>query len=288
MRGWILAAGVLLGALTSPPAGAWGAEGHRIIADVAESLLDARSRAAIRELAGGESLANIATWMDEERPRLQRELPGSSAWHYDDIPVCAPADGHSCPNGHCASRALATYRGVLADRHASPAERLLALRIVVHLVGDIHQPLHMADNDDRGGNAVRILGSRASVERGPESESGAPGRPTRNLHAVWDVDFVRRTARHASPAELASRLIAEHRADRSRIEAGTPADWMAESHAIARDFAYGQLPGFACGERGPRSVALPERYQVEATRIVRERLADAGIRLAVVLRAALD
>lgn len=269
-------------------AGAWGAEGHRIVGAMAEDLLDARTRAAVRELAGGESLADVATWMDEERPRLQYQLPGSAAWHYEDIPVCGPRGEPSCPQGNCASKALQHYRTVLADRHASAAERLLALRIVVHLVGDIHQPLHLADNGDRGGNEIVLIG-RESARPGRWDSAGAGGSSHgRNLHSAWDVDFVRRAVHGETDAQFVANLIAEHSLDRRRIEAGTPADWMAESHRIAQDFAYGRLPGFACGHRYVAPIELSSGYREEATRIVRERLADAGIRLAVVLQAALE
>ncbi len=277
-----------LAALLPGVAGAWGAEGHRIVGTVAEDLLDARTRAAVRELAGGESLADIATWMDEERPRLQHQLPGSTAWHYEDIPVCGARGEPSCPQGNCASKALQRYRAVLADRHASDADRLLALRIVVHLVGDIHQPLHLADNDDRGGNEIALAGREPSPSGrwSPPRSSGT--HHGRNLHSAWDVDFVRRAAHGETETQFAAELVAEYGPHRLRIEGGTPAEWMAESHRVARDFAYSRLPGFACGPRYQGPVELSAVYRDEATLIVRERLAEAGIRLAVVLQAALE
>jgi hypothetical protein len=280
---------ILLCLLAPRLAGAWGAEGHRIVGDVADALLEPVSRAAVRDLTGGQSLAEVATWMDEERPALAHSLPGSSSWHYDDLPVCPGRSEDFCPRGNCASHALEKYRAVLADRHASPADRLLALRIVVHLMGDIHQPMHMADHDDRGGNEVtlagegrhRATGRRAPVTRPPRHSGG------HSLHSAWDVDFVRSAVQGESESEFAADLIAEHARDLKKIESGLPAQWMAESHTIAVQFAYGRLPGFACGSVYEGPIVLPEAYRAEAARIVRERLADAGIRLAVVLRAAL-
>ena len=255
-RGWTA---LLVAAAAWAPvtAYAWGAQGHRIVGSIAEDLLDPPTRAALHDLAGQESLADLATWMDEERPRLSHSLPGSARWHYDDIPVCQASGAQPCLRGDCASKALERYRAILAHRTADPEQRLLALRILVHVVGDIHQPMHAADDEDRG------------------------------LHSVWDVDFVRDAVGGESEKEFAADRVAEHARDLKRIEAGTFTTWIGESHAIARDFAYGQLPGFACGQRLNDPVMLSSRYRNEAPRIVTERLADAGIRLAAILRATL-
>lgn len=277
----------LLGLFASPLAAAWGAQGHRIVGDVAESLLEPVSRAEVRHLTGGQSLAEVATWMDEERPRLQHALPGSSAWHYEDRPVCPDPGADACPSGNCASRAIARYRAILADRKASTADRLLALRVIVHLMGDVHQPLHMADNHDRGGNEVAIATDRRERGFGRLPRHATAGRGGRSLHSVWDVDFVRRAVGRESETEFAADLLAEHARDLTRIESGTPEQWMAESHGLAEHVVYGRLPGFACGQTAAEPVVLTETYREAAIRTVREQLAAAGIRLAVVLRAAL-
>ncbi|MBS0396728.1 MAG: S1/P1 nuclease, partial [Proteobacteria bacterium] len=198
----------LLALLGAGRALAWGPEGHRIAGLVAEQLLDARSRAALRELVGDESLADVGEWMDRERERLRREWPGSAQWHYDNRPVCepgAPAE-RWCPDGQCASRAYASALARLADRGAPRAARRDALRIVVHVLEDLHQPLHAADHDDRGGNELRV-------------RVGRRGHP-KPLHAAWDGAFVKRAVRGESEAAFAARLVAEHRASRERLEAG--------------------------------------------------------------------
>jgi hypothetical protein len=265
----------LCASLVSAPAGAWGQEGHRIVAAVAEQLLDARTRAAYRALAGDESLEDASTWLDRERQSLRRTLRGSPAWHYDDRPVCDERAALSsyCPNGDCASRAYDRYLARLSDRNASREQRLLALHVVVHLLGDAHQPLHAADHADRGGNQVEVLfGQR---------------RRAKPLHSVWDSDFVKRAVRGSSEQAFAERLIEARRANIPQLERGGFAAWQLESYTIARDFTYGRLPGFDCASalRGP--VRLPYAYVEGARPIVEERLARAGIRLAAVLRAAL-
>ena len=272
-----LAAGALLilGAAPAEPARAWGAEGHRIVGLVAEQLLDARTRAALRAVAGDETLAELGLWLDRERDRLRVERPGSERWHYDNRPVCEPAASleQYCADGNCATRAFERARASLADRAQPRAARLEALRIVVHVLADLHQPLHAADNDDRGGNGIEVRVGRRS-------------RP-KPLHAAWDSDFVKRAVRGESEAEFAERLLTTHRALRDPLAAGGIAGWEQESYELARRYAYGRLPGFACHRAPPGVVDLPPAYSDGAAEIVEERLARAGIRLAAVLRESL-
>jgi hypothetical protein len=272
-----LALGALLALGVAPlePAGAWGAEGHRVAGLVAERLLDARSRAALRAIAGDETLADLGLWLDQQRDRLRAAWPGSERWHYDNRPVCKPAvpADRDCADGNCAARAYARALARLADRAAPRAARLEALRIVVHVLADVHQPLHAADNDDRGGNDVEVRVGRRS-------------RP-KPLHRAWDADFVKRAVRGESEAAFAERLVAEHRAALPRLEAGGFAAWEQESYELARSYAYGRLPGFACGRTAAAVVDLPRWYADGAAEIVAERLARAGIRLAAVLRTTL-
>lgn len=265
----------LVAMLAAAPAFPWGAEGHRIVGLVAEGLLDERARAELARLAGADSLADIGLWLDEDKRELRAEVHGSDRWHYDNRPVCHPEAPVAtyCADGNCASRAFEKYRALLADHHAPPAERLFALRVVVHLVEDVHQPLHVADNGDRGGNEVMV-------------RVGKRSRP-KPLHAVWDADFVKRAVRGEPLPAFAAALVAEHRADARRLAAGGFADWMHESFALARNDAYGHLPGFACGGPPAGVVQLPPDYSDEGAQIVREQLARAGIRLAAVLEQSL-
>ena len=180
-----------LGLVPAAPASGWGAAGHRIVGLVADELFDGRSRAALRDLAGGESLADIGLWMDCERPRLHAGPPDSERWHYDDRTVCRPAATAASyfEGGACASAVFSRYRAHLADHDLPRAERLLALRIVVHVLGDVHEP----------------------------------------LHAACDTDFVKRAVRGESEAGFAHRPVLRHREDRGAIEAGDIAASIQES-----------------------------------------------------------
>ncbi len=257
------------------PAHAWGPEGHRLIGLVAEEALDARTRDEVRALVGDQSLADVGLWLDQQRGRMMHEHPGSERWHYDNEPVCRSDAGRAryCADGNCASGAYERALARLRDRTAPRSERLEALRIVVHVVGDIHQPLHAADNGDRGGNQQSVRVGRHS-------------RP-KSLHAAWDGDFVKRALNGGSEQGFARALVSARRPKLRELEAGSFASWEAESHKIAGDYAYGRLPGFACRASTEAIIPLPVAYSDGAAQIVSDRMALAGIRLAAVLRSAL-
>jgi len=154
---------------------AWGAQGHRLVARVAETRLDPQARAEIDQLLAqeaGATLASIAPWADQlrkEDPDLGRR---SASWHYINMAEdgCIYQQPRHCPDGNCVVEALKEQSAILADHSRSGAERLQALKFVVHLVGDLHQPLHAGYGNDRGGNNYQLQYN---------------GRGT-NLHSVWD------------------------------------------------------------------------------------------------------
>src|SRR5258706_12802756 len=135
-------------------------------------------------------------------------------------------------SGRCASAQIARQLAILGNEQARPAQRNESLKWIVHLVGDIHQPLHAANHADRGGNRVEVsfFGERDNPPYG-----------SLNLHAVWDVPLVRRLIadRHGERAWIAA---AVSEAQRAEWSAGSVPDWVAESHALARDSAYAALP----------------------------------------------
>jgi hypothetical protein len=268
---------------------AWGEEGHRMVGAIADRHLGAeaarqvaslleRDRLADRTPSGRRTLAEVAYWADEIKDHPWGKSRGS--WHYDNIPVCGDADpARYCRKGACASAQLARHIAILADRNERPRERNEALKWVVHLVGDIHQPLHAADHRDQGGNRVEVafFGARDNAPYG-----------TIRLHTIWDIHILRRlvTDRRGEQAIIASRV---SRAQKAQWEQGSIADWMNESHEIARAFVYPALPvGFACSRRIDGVVAIDDVYYSRAAPIVEQQIRKAGIRLARVVNDALD
>jgi len=286
--GWNGAAwltGLLISACGAPPASAWGPQGHRTVGAIADRLLTPPAHARVAQLladdldkfgnpSGRTTLEAVSDWADE----LHGTPAARAVWHYDDVPVCGSAPkARYCPDGQCNSGQLERLIGVLTDTRAAPRERNEALKWIVHLVGDIHQPLHAATNADRGGNLVHV------------ALAGVRTRGRENLHRAWDNDLVKE-ALHArnrqQPPGNIDALAAEARQLAADAGQGSPDSWARESNNLARNVAY-RFVGFACNSVPPGIVVLDAAYQQEAEDIVRERLLLAGARLATLLNQSL-
>jgi hypothetical protein len=164
---------VALIAATPKEAIAWGFEAHRLIAEQAEHQLSPAAKAeAYRLLSAeaGSTLRSISTWADERKSRA------TAHWHYVNLPrdSCSYERSRDCPGGRCVVEAIAAQAAILKSK-APDANRLTALKYLVHLVGDVHQPLHAGYADDRGGNLYQLR----SFGKGS------------NLHALWDSGLVK-------------------------------------------------------------------------------------------------
>lgn len=171
-------------------AGAWGMQAHEAIATAAGTALTPAAREKIDRLLAlepGSTLASISSWADEHRS------PMTARWHYVNFPQgsCTYDEARDCADGACVIEAAVRQIDLLGT-NADPRAQLTALKYIVHLVADVHQPLHAGRADDKGGNTYQIQ---------------AYGRGT-NLHALWDTALVRRiepdTERLA--AQLAKRI----------------------------------------------------------------------------------
>ena len=244
------------------PAFAWGAQGHEIVAAMALRELTPAARGQVAHLLGGEAMMiHDANWADEVRD--QRRDTGS--WHYVNIPLAAPGydPRRDCPRGDCVVAQIGNDLRQLGDRRASDRTRAEALRFLIHFVADIHQPLHAADDGDRGGNDVHV----------------AMGRERASLHKVWDTDVVQALGYDTGviAADLERSVTP---AQRKAWSAGTPAGWANESLAVARDEIYPPVDG-------RRFVRLPRDYVYRESAVARVQLAKAGVRLAWLLNSAL-
>ena len=279
---------VLIGTRSERALG-WGNEVHRITGLMAQEMLTPRARIAVNQLLDGGDLSDASMHMDIYRAALKGEVPGSERWHFDNRPICGEptALGTYCPAGNCASAQLPRLFDVLSASTRSKAERLQALRFLVHIVADVHQPLHTADDNDAGGSAKMMLMPGALMPR--------------NLHLVWDVDLPKIATRGLSEQQVAKDLIANHKGKFADWMRGDTALWMAQSYGIAKRLAYGKLPGFSCGELDGKTtglrdgkpwtnepLALPRDYVEGATGIIPILMAQAGARIGGMLNAALD
>jgi hypothetical protein len=260
---WVfLASAVLL--QSGPSAQAWGPHGHRIATRVAEERLSPAARAAVHELLHpGDTLVGVSNWADHEGYEVE---PGSAPWHYVNVPITASQyDPRDCRDGVCVVEKIKHYRRLLANRNAPRAERARALLFLVHLIEDVHQPLHVGDNHDRGGNLTQ-------VQFFNEGD---------NLHRLWDSTILNEISRdeRAWLRRIEPLLTLENVAAWSKATVET---WTDESLQEAKR-AYHFPPN---APRPLASGALLGREYVEmAAPIIRLRLAQAGVRVANELNA---
>jgi hypothetical protein len=269
---------------------AWGDEGHEVVALVAQSFLDPDVRKKVTALLAADTdsltphdIASAATWADKFRDaNIKDSRARTRQWHFADIEITAPNLDQACfnhpvippgttasdgPANDCVVDKIQQFAAELADPATDLEEQIVALKFVLHFVGDLHQPLHDSDDNDRGGNDKRV---------------SAAGFKAGNLHHFWDTEFVDQLGPNTKA--IASDLIGHiSKAQHTTWEAGGPTDWAQESFKIAKDDAYGQL-----GEPNAHgSFRLSDDYVTTATNDVSLQLSKAGVRLAFILNQAL-
>lgn len=271
---WVLALAVCMTVASTTTQG-WGKQGHRLVALVAANYLTVTARQNVAWLLGNANLADVSSWADEY---LEGNIQ-TSAWHYVNIPPFATAydRDRDCPTqpGVSAGGRGDTWRDCVIDRIlyneqrlANPtldrADRAIALKFLVHLVGDLHQPFH-ALGVERGGNGIPVI----AFGSGDCSSGAATPRPC-NLHGVWDVSLIaRRRLGDLQYLTTLQQQIKHRQWDREPI--GTPADWAMQSHALAK---IALVPAYG---------KIDDAYYAEHIRVVDERLALGGLRLAAML-----
>ena len=287
-RGVVLAEILLVLLLTTPGAViAWGENGHRIVAHLAARLLTESAGHQVSELlVEGESLDSVAVWADSLRGSFNSPgiRPETARWHFVDIPLKSEYDVvRDCPetpNGSCVVAAVAMFQDVLTNKRPGyyANSRAESLKFLVHLVGDLHQPLHCVDDGDAGGNLKKVVWLSGEVTK---------------LHAVWDEGILGESMRRAKvfePLKYADRLFAEL-SSQQRQEAKPPTSpaptvvdratlegWATATHAIGRR-AYADIGTPDESNRYHLGTAYYNAHKVE----VDDQLKRAGIRLARVL-----
>jgi hypothetical protein len=240
----------------------WGREGHRLTALVAEQYLTPQAKAQISLLLKNETLADVAPWADSYR----EDHPETAQWHFVDIPLAetrfdrnrdcpiSKADPKS-PWRDCVTDRILYFEGRLGDTSLSLQERAFALKFVVHLIGDVHQPFH-ALGEARGGNniAVSFLGSA-------RCESGRC-----NLHGLWDSGIIDQQG--LSERQYTEKLLKEIKDNQwERLSGGEPTTWANISHHYAVEAMV------------PNGAMISPEYIAEETKIVDAQLALGGLRL---------
>jgi hypothetical protein len=251
---------VIIASFLLPVSGfAWGKTGHRIIGEIAEAYLTPKAKAAIHEILGNETIAIAGNWADFVRSDSSYNY--LSPWHYINLP-----DSLSYPD-------LKTYlqndegpdvytqineaiKG-LKNPETNKEDKNYYLHILIHLVGDIHQPMHVSRAEDRGGNSIKLYWFRE----------------TTNLHAVWDEKLIK--FQELSYTEYAQSINFASAYEIKDWQKTPIEEWVFESHQIALSL-YDELSGM-------QNPHLGFEYDYKHLNLLNKQLLKAGIRLAGLL-----
>ncbi len=231
----------------------WGQIGHRVTGWIAQDLLSPQAQQEVERVLEGKSLAEVSTWMDEVRSDPSFNYMGP--WHYVTIPTGQKYETADKAEGGDVLWALDKVVRELKKGGLSPEQETINLKVLVHLIGDLHQPLHVGNGTDRGGNDVRLewFGERS------------------NLHRVWDSEMI--NSKQLSFTELAD--FTDNGLDESVVEEWQSThwyEWAIESQSLL-DQAY-DLP-----ENG----RLSYEYMFKNFDTVQLRLLQAGVRMAGII-----
>ncbi|NER09174.1 S1/P1 nuclease [Muriicola jejuensis] len=231
----------------------WGKTGHRVVGEVAEMHLSRKARKMVRKILNGRSLASVSNYADDiKSDSLYNQY---YPWHYVNYPADKTYGEEPPSEEGDIVMAIQTCIGKLEDRQTSDDQREFYLKMLIHFIGDLHQPLHAGWEENRGGNDIEIQWFREKS----------------NLHRLWDSDLIEHFG--MSYTELANDLPPMSKQALLEMQAGNVRTWVDESHRLATSI-YGSVTP---GER------LGYRYKYVYWETVERQLLKGGVRLAAVL-----
>jgi len=310
-------------ALLSPSAYGWGCRGHQTVALIAKKHLTPAAKALAdkflavdpgRHLAGGckttglDAYAVASTWADAVR---NQDGVKDGGWHFVDIPRgssdSSPIATICAQSASCVVEAIKNQMAILEDSSKTDQERAAAVRYIIHFAGDIHQPLHCTTNGDRGGNCLSLTFFKDKPNPSKDHGTVIPDTYTPDLHGIWDTQMVEKdmTAAAAASAQTYADFLDSKFASQIlgwQAEPISEEDWAWDSFEHAEDIVYGDLPKLIPVDKHPDAVVnacsdnnrignrmyhkhlkVGQPYQDDVSDVIRERLAMAGIRLAMLL-----
>lgn len=232
-------------------------------------------------------IASEAVWADThrdlDRKKTQASFAVTESWHSTPMALNKPDLDAAC-GGHpalpkdlpasqgpaaCSYDKILQFTAELESKTLPETEKLLALKYLLNLVADLHEPLYVSDDHNEGGEAVRVVGGGADPS---------------TLRHYWDADFLDFLG--DDPKAIADDLADGIRQSKTfeKMSGGAPKDWMTEAFGVAKDSAYGKLPS----KKPDGSYELPPDYVTASIEAVRLQLARAGVRLAAILNHSLS
>ena len=246
---------ICLAMLIPALASAWGQKGHDVVAYIAEKHLSKRTLKRVTEVLDGNSLVYVANWMDNASHT--DEYAYTKTWHYVNVD---PDEGSYNNSTKTSSGDVVTAINGIVERIKSGTltdeQERAELMMLIHLVGDMHCPMHAGMKSDRGGNGTKVkyFGKQ------------------RNLHSVWDSEIVE-SAHRWSYSEWQQQVDRVSRKEQKAITQGCPNDWIEETVLLARDI-------YATSSTGEN---LSYDYVAHYAPVVEQQLLKGGIRLAKIL-----
>jgi hypothetical protein len=237
----------------------WGITGHRVVAEIAETYLTKKARNAIREILGDESMAMASNWADFIKSDSSYNY--LSSWHYINLPGGLDQGAfNSKLQSDTATDAYTKLNFLINElknnKQLAAEKKLLYLRLLIHIAGDIHQPLHVGRFEDLGGNKIKVNWFN---------------EPT-NLHSVWDEKLV--DMQKLSYTEFTNAINHTTRKQRKEWQQQPISEWLFESYTIAQQL-YGEIT--------QPDQKLSYRYNFDHFQTLNEQLLKGGVRLAGLL-----
>ena len=235
----------------------WGVVGHKTIAQIADNHLTPQAKNAVKALLGNQSLADVATWADEVRN--QQEYKRTASWHFLNVPLglnyiqfIQAVKNQPKENVYTA---LIKCQQELTDVNTTTETKAIALKFIVHFVGDLHQPMHISRTEDKGGNTIQVRFDNKGT----------------NLHNLWDSKLMEH--QRGSYTELSSSYDGATPKQIKEWQSDDILKWIFESYIISSQL-YAEVEG---------GINIDEQYYKNHISIIQQRLQKGGIRLAGVL-----
>lgn len=249
---WSVAA--VLFATLAPNASAWGQKGHDVVCALAERHLTPKAKKQIDKILDGKSIVYWACWLDNAS--YTPEYKYTKTWHYKNVDADETYENAAlCPTGDAVT-AIYAQIDALKSGTLNKEATALALKMLVHIVGDLHNPMHMGHLSDLGGNKWQVQ----FFDNG------------RNLHSVWDSGIVD-SGHHWTYTEWCDQIDRIDRKTAESISSGTPDDWAKECVALAAEIY----------DKTPVGTKISYDYIAQWTPSVEQQFLKGGYRLAKIL-----
>jgi len=237
------------------PAFGWGSKGHDVIAGIAEAHLKKKAKKEVRKLLEGRTMVYYSTWMDNIRS--DSAYAYTRTWHYANVDKGKTYETQEKERDGDVITATMLSIKQLNNKHLPDSVRSMYLKLLIHLVADMHCPMHAGRATDRGGNDYPVVWKKEQT----------------NLHRLWD-DIIINAAKDWNSIEWAIYTdISKDNKKRKAIEAGKPLDWFNETVVLAKDIY----------DNTPENQTIPQSYIRKYTPVIEEQFLKAGYRLAGLL-----